>query len=179
MTVRVRKILFLGLACRGGRRLRMSSCQFLFFKMSLFRSEMSRNEGRKQEATFLRPLLTPLFFLFFALGQAGPCAVCQEDYQSEDVVHRLSNDPAECSHVFHRHCIIPWLRQVTSPLYIQLPPSTLSVIRKHGGSGSTTFLSSGVIRQDRGRRCSLLSAISPYSSACLLSFLSLSFRTRT
>ncbi|PHJ14652.1 zinc c3hc4 type (ring finger) domain-containing protein, partial [Cystoisospora suis] len=53
--------------------------------------------------------------------EAGPCAVCQEDYQSEDVVHRLSNDPSECSHVFHRHCIIPWLRQLLPGVSLRAP----------------------------------------------------------
>ncbi|KEP65427.1 UNVERIFIED_CONTAM: zinc finger, C3HC4 type (RING finger) domain-containing protein [Hammondia hammondi] len=46
--------------------------------------------------------------------EAGPCAICQEDYSREDVVHRLTEDASQCSHVFHRQCIIPWLEQHNS-----------------------------------------------------------------
>ncbi|KYK69026.1 zinc finger, C3HC4 type (RING finger) domain-containing protein [Toxoplasma gondii TgCatPRC2] len=46
--------------------------------------------------------------------EAGPCAICQEDYRREDIVHRLTEDASQCSHVFHRQCIIPWLEQHNS-----------------------------------------------------------------
>ncbi|CBZ51705.1 Os05g0488800 protein, related [Neospora caninum Liverpool] len=46
--------------------------------------------------------------------EAGPCAICQEDYRREDVVHRLTDDSSQCSHIFHRQCIIPWLEQHNS-----------------------------------------------------------------
>ncbi|PFH34814.1 zinc finger, C3HC4 type (RING finger) domain-containing protein [Besnoitia besnoiti] len=46
--------------------------------------------------------------------EAGPCAICQEEYRRDDVVHRLTEDRSQCSHIFHRQCIIPWLQQHNS-----------------------------------------------------------------
>eukprot|EP01055_Gregarina_sp_Pseudo9_P004951 Gregarina_sp_Pseudo_9__4950@NODE_518_length_2656_cov_20_155139_g489_i0_p1_GENE_NODE_518_length_2656_cov_20_155139_g489_i0NODE_518_length_2656_cov_20_155139_g489_i0_p1_ORF_typecomplete_len437_score72_09zfRING_2/PF13639_6/2_3e03zfRING_2/PF13639_6/7_6e14zfrbx1/PF12678_7/6_1e11zfANAPC11/PF12861_7/7e03zfANAPC11/PF12861_7/6_9e09zfC3HC4_2/PF13923_6/5_3e02zfC3HC4_2/PF13923_6/9_8e09zfC3HC4/PF00097_25/1_4e03zfC3HC4/PF00097_25/4_4e07zfRING_5/PF14634_6/1_6e03zfRING_5/PF14634_6/5_4e03zfRING_5/PF14634_6/6e06F len=39
----------------------------------------------------------------------GDCAVCQEPFKAGEIGTRLTRDRNECGHMFHDHCLIPWL----------------------------------------------------------------------
>eukprot|EP01054_Gregarina_sp_Poly1_P004481 Gregarina_sp_Poly_1__4480@NODE_240_length_10883_cov_144_711446_g211_i0_p3_GENE_NODE_240_length_10883_cov_144_711446_g211_i0NODE_240_length_10883_cov_144_711446_g211_i0_p3_ORF_typecomplete_len420_score44_72zfRING_2/PF13639_6/8_2e03zfRING_2/PF13639_6/7_9e14zfrbx1/PF12678_7/2_7e10zfANAPC11/PF12861_7/3e03zfANAPC11/PF12861_7/2_8e08zfC3HC4_2/PF13923_6/2_7e03zfC3HC4_2/PF13923_6/9_1e07zfC3HC4/PF00097_25/3_4e03zfC3HC4/PF00097_25/1_5e05zfRING_11/PF17123_5/4_1e05zfC3HC4_3/PF13920_6/4_1e03zfC3HC4_3/PF13920_ len=40
---------------------------------------------------------------------AGDCAVCQDEFVPGDICTRLTRNKDECGHMFHDHCLMPWL----------------------------------------------------------------------
>ncbi|XP_061482832.1 E3 ubiquitin-protein ligase RNF149 [Rhineura floridana] len=80
---------------------------FFYMQRFLYRGSQFRNQGHREETMKAIGQLSLHIIKQEDMGLnvgAENCAVCIENYKPKDIVRILP-----CKHVFHRHCIDPWL----------------------------------------------------------------------
>ncbi|KAF7253916.1 hypothetical protein EYD10_00975 [Varanus komodoensis] len=147
---------------------------FFYIQRFLYTGSQFRNQGRREETLKAISLLPLHVVKYEDKGldvDAENCAICIENYKPKETVRILP-----CKHVFHRHCIDPWLLEHrTCPMckldvikalgYWEEPKDVLEVTVAESVSGTNSAGSwSMAAQEERRNETSDLSASSTSES---------------